>query len=194
MTTQTLSSYLKTCAENMQQAARTPNMDVAFVESVDLIVRALMSGKPVLVCGNGGSMADAQHIAGELVARFLKNRKALNVIALGSVAATMTAWGNDIDFSDVFAREVEAFGCEGAVLFAISTSGNSGNIMKAIDKAHNMGMSVIALTGNTGGKMAEVCDVVLCPAVEGTPHIQEIHTPIYHLLCAEVEAKCAAAE
>ncbi len=193
MTKHSLSQYLNACADAMRQAA-TDDLDTAFSQSVDMIVAALQDGKPVLVCGNGGSMADAQHIAGELVARFLLNRKALNVIALGSVAATMTAWGNDIDFSDVFAREVEAFGRKGGVLLAISTSGNSGNILKAIDKAHEMGMTAIALTGNTGGKMADVCDVVLCPAVVGTPHIQEIHTPIYHMLCAEVEARCAATE
>jgi len=177
----------------MENAA-TPELDAAFVKTVDVLVSALTSDKPVLVCGNGGSMADAQHIAGELVARFLINRKALNVIALGSVAATMTAWGNDIDFSDVFAREVEAFGKAGGVLLAISTSGNSGNILKAIEKAHALGMTSVALTGNSGGKMVDVCDVVLCPVVEGTPHIQEIHTPIYHMLCAQVEARCAAAE
>jgi len=190
MKSQSMSQYLTACAEAMQKAA-TETLDVAFAQSVDTIVTALKAQKPLLVCGNGGSMADAQHIAGELVARFLINRKALNVIALGSVAATMTAWGNDVDFSDVFAREVEAFGAEGGVLLAISTSGNSGNILKAIEKAHAQGMTVIALTGNQGGKMADVCDIVLCPEVEGTPHIQEIHTPIYHLLCAQVEARCA---
>ncbi len=190
---QSLSAYLETSAERMRAAA-TADLDAAFNRAVEAIVAALAAGKPLLVCGNGGSMADAQHVAGELVARFLLNRKGLPVIALGSNAATLTAWANDVDYPSLFAREVEAFGREGAVLLGISTSGNSANVLAAFAKAKTMGITTIALTGGSGGKMAEpgAVDVCLCPAAPNTPAIQEIHTPIYHLLCQLVEARCAA--
>ncbi|MBN2752238.1 MAG: SIS domain-containing protein [Rhodospirillaceae bacterium] len=187
-----LSTYLRVCADHMRDAA-TQSLDIAFTRAVEAIVAALKSGKSLLICGNGGSMADAQHIAGELVARFLLNRSALPVIALGSNVATVSAWGNDVGFVSVFAREVEAFGQPDGVLLAISTSGNSANVLAAVDQAKAMGMTTIGLTGGAGGKMATVCDILICPKVEGTPTIQEIHTPIYHLLCQHVEARCAEA-
>lgn len=191
--TPTLSAYLETCADRMRAAA-TFELDVAFNRAVEAIVACLSSGKTLLICGNGGSMADAQHIAGELVARFLLNRKGLPVIALGSNPATLTAWANDVDYASLFAREVEAFGQPGGVLLGISTSGNSGNVLAAFAKAKDLGLTTIALTGGAGGKMAQpgTCDIALCPAAPNTPSIQEIHTPIYHLLCQQVEARCAA--
>jgi D-sedoheptulose 7-phosphate isomerase len=191
--TPSLSAYLETCAERMRAAA-TFELDAAFNRAVEAIVACLASGKTLLICGNGGSMADAQHIAGELVARFLLNRKGLPVIALGSNAATLTAWANDVDYASLFAREVEAYGQPGGVLLGISTSGNSGNVLAAFAKAKELGLTTIALTGGTGGKMAQpgACDILLCPAAPSTPSIQEIHTPIYHLLCQQVEARCAA--
>ena len=105
-------------------------------------------------------------------------------------AATLTAWANDVDYPSLFAREVEAFGCKDAVLLGISTSGNSPNVLAAFAKAKAMGITTIALTGGSGGKMAEpgAVDIVLCPAAPNTAAIQEIHTPIYHLLCKQVEA------
>ncbi len=191
---ESLSNYLEVSAERMRAAA-TFELDAEFNRAVEAIVAALTAGRPLLICGNGGSMADAQHIAGELVARFLLNRKGLPVIALGSNAATLTAWANDVDYPSLFAREVEAFGCKDAVLLGISTSGNSPNVLAAFAKAKAMGITTIALTGGSGGKMAEpgAVDIVLCPAAPNTAAIQEIHTPIYHLLCKQVEARCAAA-
>jgi len=185
-----LGAYLHACADSLRAAA-TPELDAAFDAAVEAICAALSAGKPLLVCGNGGSMADAQHIAGELVARFLINRKALPVIALGANVATLTAWANDVDFGGVFAREVEAFGAEGGVLLAISTSGNSANVMAAVAQAKAMGMTTVALTGGSGGKMADACAIAICPRIQGTPTIQELHTPIFHHLCALVEARCA---
>lgn len=188
---ESLSNYLDTCAARMREAA-TAELDAAFNRAVEAIVAALTAGKPLLICGNGGSMADAEHIAGELVARFLLNRKALPVISLGSNGATLTAWANDIGYASLFAREVEAFGQPGGVLLAISTSGNSGNVIEAIAKAKAIGLTTIGLTGGSGGRMKDACDILISPAIEGTPTIQEIHTPIYHLLCRQVEARCAA--
>lgn len=192
--TPSLSAYLETCADRMRAAA-TFDLDAAFNRAVEAISAALIGGRSLLVCGNGGSMADAQHIAGELVARFLLNRKGLPVIALGSNPATLTAWANDVDYPSLFAREVEAFGGAGGVLLGISTSGNSANVLAAFARARALGMTTVALTGGAGGKMAEpgAVDVCLCPAAPNTPSIQEIHTPIYHLLCQLVEARCAAA-
>ena len=188
-----LSQYLTETAANLTKAAEA-DLDGAMERAIDVIVTALTAGKPLLVCGNGGSMADAQHIAGELVARFLLNRKGLPVIALGANPSTVSAWSNDVSYEDQFARETEAFGSEGGVLLGISTSGNSGNVLVAMDKAKAMGMTVIALTGQGGGKMADKADILLAPPVTGTPRIQETHSPLYHYLCMRVEAACAGTE
>jgi len=185
-----LETYLRACADRMRAAA-TPELETAFDAAVEAIVDALTAGKPLLICGNGGSMADAQHIAGELVARFLIDRKALPAIALGANAATLTAWGNDIGFAGAFAREVEAFGAAGGVLLAISTSGNSPNVLAAVEQAKTMDMTTVALTGGSGGKLAAACDISVCPKAEGAAAVQELHTPIFHRLCELVEARCA---
>ncbi|WP_337998073.1 SIS domain-containing protein [Oleispirillum naphthae] len=187
-----LETYLLACADRMRAAA-TLELEAAFNAAVEAISAALSAGRPLLICGNGGSMADAQHIAGELVARFLLDRKALPVIALGANAATLTAWGNDIGFAGAFAREVEAFGAAGGVLLAISTSGNSPNILAAVEQAKTMGMTTVALTGGSGGKLAPACDIAICPKADGAAAIQELHTPIFHRLCELVEARCAGA-
>ncbi len=185
-----LNDYLARSADALAAMAAhdlTPRMDA----SVDAIVRALAVGKPLLVCGNGGSAADAIHIAGELVGRFLKNRKAYNVIALSANAGVLTAWGNDHGFDTVYSRQVEAHGCEGAVLLAISTSGNSPNILLAAEQARATGMTVIGLTGEGGGKLAALCDILLDVPSRYTPIIQQGHLALYHHLCERVEARLA---
>ena len=146
-------------------------------------------GKALLVCGNGGSASDAIHIAGELVGRFLKERKAYNVIALPANAAVLTAWGNDYGFDTVFSRQVEAHGAAGAVLLAISTSGNSPSILLAAEQARVMGMTVISLTGDTGGKLQPLSDILLNVPSTSTPIIQQGHLCLYHYLCEVVEAR-----
>ncbi len=156
-----------------------------------MCVDALKVGKPLLVCGNGGSASDAMHIAGELVARFLKERKGLNCICLSSNTAMITAWANDYDYDSVFARQVEAYGQGGGVLIAISTSGNSKNVLQAAQKAKAMGLAVIGLTGCGGGKLAPVCDVVLDAPSTFTPMIQQVHVCLYHYLCEQIEARMA---
>lgn len=185
---QTLNHYLARSAEAIEaMVARdlTAEMDRA----VAAIVEALAAGRPLLVCGNGGSAADAIHIAGELVGRFLKERKAYNVIALPTNAGVMTAWGNDYGFETVFSRQVEAHGCEGAVLLAISTSGNSRNVVLAAEQARAMGMTVVSLTGETGGLLAPLSDVLLAVPSRETPIIQQGHLALYHYLCEAVEAR-----
>ena len=157
--------------------------------AVDAIVRALSSGKPLLVCGNGGSACDAMHITGELVARFLHERRALKAICLSDNFAALTAWSNDCGFATAIARQVEAYGEPGAVLLGISTSGNSENILAAFDRAREMGMLTIALTGEGGGKMAAVADCLLAVPSRHTPLIQQVHVCIYHYLCQRIEQR-----
>ena len=155
----------------------------------DLLFDALKDGRPVLVCGNGGSAADSQHIAGELVGKFLKERKALNVRALTVDASVITAWANDVDYETVFSRQLEAYAQAGGVLWAISTSGNSKNVTLAAVRAKELGMKVIALTGMDGGSLASFSDVTLFVPSKSTPRIQEMHMMIYHYLCERIEAK-----
>lgn len=160
------------------------NVDAA----VALISAALAAGKSLLVCGNGGSASDAMHITGELVGRFLKERKALNCICLSSNPSVLTAWSNDYSFETVFSRQVEAYGQSGGVVLGISTSGNSANIVKAFEAAHAIGMKTIALTGQGGGAMAAHSDVLVDVPSRSTPLIQQVHIILYHYICEHVEA------
>jgi D-sedoheptulose 7-phosphate isomerase len=157
--------------------------------SVSLLVSTLSRDKPVLVCGNGGSAADSQHIAGELVGKFLKERRALNVRSLTVDTSVITAWANDVSYDTVFARQVEAYGESDAVLWAISTSGNSKNVILAAKKAKELGMHVIAMSGEGGGALSEVADILLSTPSNLTPRIQEVHMMVYHYLCQQVEAQ-----
>lgn len=163
----------------------------AMERATETIAAALAAGRPLLVCGNGGSAADAIHIAGELVGRFLKERKAYNVIALSANAGVLTAWGNDYGFETVYSRQVEAHGREGAVLIAISTSGNSPNVLRAAETARAMGMAVVALTGAGGGRLAPLADILFDVPSQKTPLIQQGHLCLYHHLCGAVEARLA---
>ena len=156
--------------------------------AVALCVGAVRQGKSILVCGNGGSASDAMHITGELVGRFLKERKALRCICLADNPATLTAWANDYDYASIFARQVEAYGEVGGVLIGLSTSGNSPNVLQAAQKAKEMKMSVLGLTGQGGGKLAALCDVLLEAPSTRTPLIQQVHICLYHYLCEAIEA------
>ena len=183
-----LQDYLETSIEGLA-ALRAHDLSGAIERAIDIIVAALSAGKPMLVCGNGGSAADAQHIAGELVGRFLRERKAYNVIALGTDTSVVTAWSNDYSFESLFARQVEAHGSKGAVLLAISTSGNSKNVLAAAEVARQQGMTVIALTGEGGGKLKPLADVLLDVPSRFTPVIQLGHLCLYHYLCGAIEER-----
>jgi D-sedoheptulose 7-phosphate isomerase len=148
---------------------------------------ALSNGLPILVCGNGGSAADAQHIAGELVCHFLRPRRALNVRSLSCDTSVITAWANDVDFSSIFSRQVEAYGSPGGVLIAISTSGNSLNIVNAVVSAKKKEMAIVGLTGESGGDLKENCTVCINVPAVATPRIQEMHMIVYHHLCELIE-------
>ena len=164
------------------------NLDQPIEQAVVALVSALGDGKSVLLCGNGGSAADAMHIAGELVGRYLLNRRAYKVLALGTDAAVSTAWSNDFEFGSVFARQIEGLGEAGGVLWVLSTSGNSENIIRALATAKAKKMKTIAFTGKGGGRAA-VADIVIPVPSEETPRIQEIHTLLYHYVCGEVERR-----
>jgi len=161
-------------------------------QAADIIFAALAADKPLLICGNGGSASDSMHIAGELVGRFLKERRALKAIALCADPAILTAWGNDYSYDDVFARQVHAYGEAGGVLLAISTSGHSKNVIAAVEAANSKAMKTIALTGKGGGTLAAMVDLLLAVPSSATPLIQQAHICVYHYLCAEIEARIAA--
>lgn len=159
--------------------------DVA--QAATLVTDALASGGKVLLCGNGGSAADAQHIAGELVGRFLKERRPLPAVALNTNTSVVTAVGNDYRFEEVFSRQVAALGCPGDVLVAISTTGNSPNVLRAAKVAKEKDMKVIGLTGADGGRLKQFCHLCLYVPSNSTPRIQEMHTLIGHIICQLVE-------
>jgi D-sedoheptulose 7-phosphate isomerase len=152
-----------------------------------LCISGYRNGGKILIAGNGGSAADAQHFAGELVSRFYFDRPALAAVALTTDSSIMTAISNDYGYEEVFSRQIEALGQAGDVFIAISTSGNSPNILKALLKARELGLATIGLTGRNGGMMKSLCDICLCVPSDSTPRIQECHLVIEHALCACIE-------
>ena len=155
--------------------------------AADVLVAALRAGRTIYVCGDGGSAAQAQHLAGELVGRFLVDRPALPCVALTTDTSVLTAVANDYNFEQVFERQVEALVREGDVLVAISTSGESVNVLKAASLARKRGAKTIGLTGAGGGKLKELCDECLAVPAESSPLIQEGHLLVLHILCGWVE-------
>jgi D-sedoheptulose 7-phosphate isomerase len=151
------------------------------------IVKSLRNGGKVLFMGNGGSAADAQHLAAEFVGRYLKERRALPALALSVNSSAVTAIGNDYGFDQVFARQLEALGREGDVVVGISTSGNSRNVIQALEVAKSKSIFSIALTGESGGLMKKIADCAICMPSEETPRIQECHILTGHIICEIVE-------
>lgn len=158
------------------------------VECAELIVSTLRAGGKVLLAGNGGSAADAQHIAGEFVSRFHYDRPGLPAIAITTDTSILTAIGNDYGYDRLFSRQVQALGNKGDIFIGISTSGNSANIVEALKAAKEQGLKTIGFTGNKGGKMLEMCDIALRMPSPETPKIQEGHIVIGHIICGLVEA------
>ena len=152
-----------------------------------LLIDCYEAGHKLLIAGNGGSAADAQHIAAEFVSRFNFDRPGLPALALTTDTSILTAVGNDYGYEQLFRRQIEANGIGGDVFLGISTSGNSPNILQALEAARLKGITTFGLTGDTGGKMRELCDFCLCVPSSDTPRIQEAHILIGHTLCAMVE-------
>jgi D-sedoheptulose 7-phosphate isomerase len=160
-----------------------------FVETLDILDRAVRSGGKLLLFGNGGSAADAQHIAAELIVRYQADRAAISAIALTTDTSTLTACGNDLGFDALFERQIEGLGRKGDVAVAISTSGNSANVLRGLNRARSMGLTTVGLTGGTGGKMRSACDAVIVVPSTVTARIQELHGLIGHMLCKALEQR-----
>ncbi len=156
-------------------------------EIADIIIKSIRSGGTLYICGNGGSAADAQHIAGEFIGRFLVNRKSLPAVALSTDTSVLTCVGNDYSFEDIFARQVEGLMKKNDCLWAFSTSGSSSNVVKAAKLAKRIGGRVIAFTGRKNSPLEKIADVCLCAEAEKTYAVQEIHQIAYHIICGLVE-------
>lgn len=177
----------KALNEHGRVFAKMEGLADLIVDAAHVIHASLRQGNKLLLCGNGGSAADAQHLAAEFVGRFRKERRGLPAIALNVNTSVITALGNDYSFDYVFARQVEALGRPGDCLAAISTSGNSPNVLEAVRAAREKGIKVIGLTGAAGGRLADSCDICLRVPAESTPRIQEMHILIGHIICELVE-------
>jgi len=171
--------------ELRQQVARTLGPDIE--AAARMIIHALRRQGTVALCGNGGSAADAQHLAGELVGRFELDRPAYGAIALTTDTSILTAIGNDFGFDEVFARQVEGLLRPGDVLIVATTSGNSPNCIKAVEAARDRGVTSIGMTGQGGGRLAQLCDLCLSVPHTVTARVQEIHITIGHIICGLVE-------
>lgn len=169
--------------------AFTPEYCKAINLVASLIVDCFQQGQTLLICGNGGSASDAQHIAAEFVGRFLINRRGLPAIALTSNPAILTAWSNDHEFETIFSRQVESLGKPGDVLWGISTSGKSKNVIQALEKAKDLGIITIGMAGNNGGEAKDLVDYPLFIEEKHTPLVQEVHVITYHRICEQVEAQ-----
>ena len=192
MTTE-LAKLFREVADNIAAVANSPYLD-SIPRAVDLIHEAFTSGHKLLVFGNGGSAADAQHLAAEFVGRFMAERPGLPALALTTNQAVLTAWSNDYSFDDVFARQVEALGQAGDVAIGISTSGTSPNVVRALRRARERGLRTIGLTGVGGHAIADLCDVLLAVPLSTTARVQEVHLVTYHAICGAVEARVLAAD
>ena len=159
----------------------------AIEECAKLASTTLKKGRKILICGNGGSAADSQHFAAELVGRFQKERKAYSALALSTDTSILTSLSNDYAFDKVFERQIEALGTRGDLLFAISTSGKAKNVLAAVKRAKKMGLKTIGLTGKDGGDLAKIADVAIIVSSDVTARIQESHILIIHIICALVE-------
>jgi len=182
-----ITTYLEASRDALSAALSDRGFLDAAARAADITVAAIRAGRKVLIAGNGGSAADAQHLATELVVRFTRDRAALPALALGTDSSMLTAIGNDIGFEQVFSRQIEAFGRAGDVFWALSTSGRSPNILAACKAARARRMTVLGFTGASGGSMPGLCDVLLRVPSTVTPLIQQVHMAVGHILCELAE-------
>ena len=179
---------LENFLEHSEVLEKSKNELIDRVEEVSaLVVKCFAAGGKLMICGNGGSAADSQHIAAEIVGRFKKERKGLPAIALTTDTSILTAVGNDYGYDKIYARQVDAIGEKGDVLLAISTSGNSNNIIEAATTAKKIGCNVVGLTGVGGGKLKSICHINIDVPSANTTRIQEIHILIGHIVCELIE-------
>ena len=183
----------KIWAEHLEVAKALPQLADAVSSAVEMIYSSLAAGGQLLIGGNGGSAADAQHLAAELTGRFLRERQPFRALALHVNTSSLTAIGNDYGYEFVFARELSAHARPGDVFLAITTSGNSLNILRAIEAARRSKVTVIGMTGESGGMMQSACDLCLCIPSKSTARIQEMHITIGHAVCELLEERLTAA-
>ncbi len=172
-------------SENFKKLSQNCVSDIS--NSANIVINAINNGNKIMFCGNGGSAADSQHLAAELIGRYRKNRTPLPAIALTTDTSSITAVANDFSYNEIFERQVEAIGAEGDVLYAISTSGNSENIIRSIITAKNKKITTIGLTGSNGGKMNEICDILIRVPADRPDRIQEMHIAVGQIICEIIE-------
>ena len=182
-----IKSRIKSSVENHTRVLNDSNLQINIERIVTNSIEAFKNDKKMLFCGNGGSASDAQHIASELSGRFYKDRPPLYAEALHVNSSYMTAVANDYGYEETYARMVEASGRKGDVLVGISTSGNSPNVVKAMQNAKEIGMVTVGFTGSKGGKMKEICDIMIQVPSDDTPRIQEVHILVGHIICQLIE-------
>ncbi|MFZ0337358.1 MAG: D-sedoheptulose 7-phosphate isomerase [Terracidiphilus sp.] len=173
----------------MEAVAHDAALHATLVAAAEATADALLAGRKLMVAGNGGSAADAQHVVAEFVSRLVDDRPAMRAIALTTDTSILTAVGNDYGFERLFARQIEALGQPGDVFLAISTSGNSPNVLRALERCRDLGLVTIGLTGNTGGKMPPLCDYCLCMPSKVTMYIQQAHLALEHIFSLLVERR-----
>ncbi len=177
-------SYCKTASSNFMQLGECAD---TIEKAGNHMIAAIKDGHKIIFCGNGGSAGDSQHLATELSGRYLRERPAIAAIALTTDSSALTAIGNDYGYEHVFSRQLEAVGNKGDILIAISTSGNSQNVIHACNTAKQMHISTICLTGKDGGTLASLADLAICVPSQQTNHIQEMHIGVGHYLCGKLE-------
>lgn len=175
--------------ETKQRLLADENLTKTICDTIDVIVKAFKNSKRIYFCGNGGSAADAQHLAAEFSGRFYKDRKALPAEALHCNTSYLTAVANDYSFDDIYSRLIDGVGGQGDVLVGLSTSGNSANIIKAFETAKKKAMITVGFTGETGGRMKSLSDYLISIPSNDTPRIQECHIMVGHIICQLVEEK-----
>jgi len=178
---------ISSAVDNYAQVLNDKNLQKNLEKIIVLCVKAFKNDKKMLFCGNGGSASDAQHIAAELSGRFYTNRSPLYAEALHVNSSYITAVANDFGYDEIYARMLEACGRKGDVLIGISTSGNSANVVKALTKANEIGLTTIGFTGGNGGEMNSICDITIKVPSDDTPRIQEGHILIGHIICQLIE-------
>ncbi len=184
--TDNIEAQIRRCIEVKERFLADGGADI-IDRMADAILKALRNAHRIYLCGNGGSAADCQHIAGEFVGRFMKEREPLPAVALTTDTSVLTCLSNDYSFETVFERQVNALVRKGDILVALSTSGNSPNILRAVDAARSQGAVTLGFSGRGGGELKEIADICLVAAADASPRIQELHITCAHILCGLVE-------
>ncbi len=182
-----MSIFLNNLVEHGEVLAKLKNIESDVIRVAQLASDTLRTGGKILLCGNGGSAADSQHLAAELTGRFIRDRRPLAAIAISTDTSALTCIGNDYSFDEIFARQVAGLGRPEDLLIAISTSGNSGNLIRAVKEARTMGMQAVGLLGRDGGKLRSLCSYSIVVPSQNTARIQECHILIGHTLCGMIE-------